>query len=215
MDRRRWGRRLSAGAALAVTTIAAVGCGEPEFQYPHDEVEGVYFKVPSAWTVFDQTDDYFDGRIEATGTAQPVRVWTLDASDDADADHASVRDGDVPVGRAQIVELTSSASELVSISAVRSLGFDFDPVSPATGLDEVWEVALDQPLRTADGISGAVAIFNFRAEADDEWLTQAREVFLDPTRQRLYLLDIYCSAACFDEHRDDIFDVLDSWRIDL
>jgi hypothetical protein len=30
----------------------------------------------------------------------------------------------------------------------------------------------------------------------------------------VYLLDIYCSAACFEQHRDDIFDVLDSWRID-
>jgi hypothetical protein len=59
-----------------------------------------------------------------------------------------------------------------------------------------------------------VAVWNYRKTTDDKWLSQAREVFVDPASNRVYLLDIYCSAACFEQHRDDIFDVLDSWRID-
>ena len=35
------------------------------------------------------------------------------------------------------------------------------------------------------------------------------------TVERVYLLDLFCHAACFEQHRDQIYDVIDSWRIDL
>ena len=208
-------RRVGLVAALTAMTVLAVACGEPEFEYPHDAEEGVYFKVPRSWTVFDQTEEYFEGRVEGGATARPLRFWTLDANHPADAENAAADDGDKPVGTAQIIQVTSGLSEALSISSVRSVGFEFDPVSPATGLEDTWEVVVDQPMRTDDGISGAVAVFNHRDDVNDDWLSQAREVFVDPTRQRVYILDIYCTAECFDLNRDEIFDILDSWRIDL
>jgi hypothetical protein len=208
-------RRVGLVAALTAMTVLAVACGEPEFEYPNDSVEGVYFKVPRSWTVFDQTDEYFEGRVGAATGAEPVRLWFLDSNDPATIDNVAVLDGDQPVGRAQILQVSSSISEGVSISTARAAGFEFDPASPPADLEDTWEVALDAPMRTEDGISGAVAIFNHRETVSDEWLTQGREVFVDPTRQRVYILDIYCTAECFDLNRDEIFDILDSWRIDL
>ncbi|MGE3590306.1 MAG: hypothetical protein AB7L17_21475, partial [Ilumatobacteraceae bacterium] len=212
MGRGTWWSAVGGVVALSVLVTA---CGEPEFEYPHDAAEGVYFKVPREWTVFDQTAEFLEGRVDGQATSTPLRLWTIDSNRPADADNAAAFDGDRPVGTAQIIEVVPSLSERLSIADLRSIGFEFDPVNPATGLEDTWEVVLDQPLRTKDGISGAVAMFNHRATSDDEWLSQAREVFLDPTRQRVYILDLYCSAACFEANQDEIFDVLDSWRIDL
>lgn len=209
-------RRSAVALALTCTLLAPLAaCGEPEFQYPHDATEGVYFKVPAAWTVFDETESFYEGRVEGGSTAQPVKVWVIDSADDAAPEHVDQPGRDTPVGIAQIIAVSPSLAENISISSVRSLGFEFDPVAPATGLEDTWEVSLDQPLRTEDGISGAAAVFSYRDSADDPWLSQARGVFLDPTRQRVYLLDLFCAADCFEQHRDEIYDVIDSWRIDL
>lgn len=216
-DPRRAGavRSVVAVVLSAAVALGIAACGEPEYQYPHDATEGVYFKVPSSWTVFDETDSFYEGRVEGGSTAQPVRVWVLDSNEPAAPDNIDDANGDLPVGIAQIIAVSPSLSENISISSVRSLGFEFDPVAPATGLEDTWEVVLDQPMRTEDGISGAVAVFSYRDTADDPWLSQARGVFFDPTRQRVYLLDLFCGAACFEQYRDDIYAIIDSWRIDL
>lgn len=202
-------------AAIAGAALLFTACGSPEFQYPHDAAEGVYFKVPSSWTVTDTTEGFYEDRVPGGSTAQPLRVWAIDSNEPADVANIDLGDGDKPVGTAQIIALSAGLSENVSISSVRSVGLEFDPVNPATGLESTWEVVTDQPLRTDDGISGSVAVWNHRDTTADEWLSQAREVFVDPTRQRVYILDLYCTAKCFDTYRDDIFDVLGSWRIDL
>jgi hypothetical protein len=208
-------RKFAVAVTIGALATAVTACGESEFEYPHDAAEGVYFKVPRTWTVFDETEEYFEGRVDANATSTPIRLWTLDAHQPANAENAGMLDADKPVGVAQIIAVIPRLGQSISISDVRSIGFEFDPVAPATGLEDIWEVAVDQALRTDDGVSGAVTVFNHRSTVDDPWLSQAREVFLDPTRQRVYILDIYCTAVCFDAHRDAIFDILDSWRIDL
>lgn len=207
--------RPALAAPLLCAGLLLAACGEPEFQYPNDSAEGVYFKVPADWHVVDETEAFYEGREAGASQSQPVRVWLVDAAEQADPAHLDDRAGDTPVGLARILAVSPSLSEAVSIASVRASGFDFDPTSPPAEFQDLWEVSLDQPLRTDDGISGAVAIFNHRESADDPWLTQARLVFVDPTRQRVYLFDLYCSSACFQQYYDDIFDVLDSWRIDL
>lgn len=206
-------RRRILAAALALGLVASA-CGRSEFQYPQDSAEGVYFKVPRSWTVFDETDEANEGRPPGASNAIELRSWFIDSSPTPDLDHTTVQDGDAPVGAATIFGLGVSLAEQLSLSSVRGLGLPFDPVYPQTGLETTWEVVLDQQLRSADGIPGAVAIFNHRDTVDDPWITQGRVVFLDTIGQRAYLLDIYCSSECFERNYDDIFTVLDSWRID-
>jgi hypothetical protein len=200
---------------LLCAGLVLASCGEPEFQYPHDAQEGVYFKVPASWHVSDETASFYEGREAGASQAQPVRIWFVDAAPEADPAHLDNPAGDTPVGFVQILAVSPSLAENVSISSVRASGFEFDPVSPPAEFEDLWEVTIDQPLRTDDGISGAVAIFNHRDTADDPWLTESRLVFVDPTRQRVYLFDMFCSAACFEQNYDDIFAAIDSWRIDL
>jgi hypothetical protein len=201
-------------AMMAAAAVLVAGCGDPDYRYASDSQEGVSFRVPYSWTIFDRTEEEFSGRLDGGATAQALRVWVIDSNELADPRNPEQVDGDVPVGNAQIIATASGLSQNLSIASVRSVGLEFDPVNPATGLEDTWEVVTDQPLRSEGGVSGAVAIWNYRETTDDEWLSQAREVFVDPASNRVYLLDIYCSAACFEQHRDDIFDVLDSWRID-
>jgi hypothetical protein len=200
--------------ALAVS-IVATGCGDPEYQYPHDGAEGVYFKVPSDWTVFDRTEATQEGRVEGGSAVTPIRVWMIDAHDPATIDNIAVENGDKPVGVVRILATSRRLGQAVSVADARSDGFEFDPVSPPADLTDTWEVVLDQALRSDEGVSGAVVVFNHRESAGDAWRSHAREVFVDSSGQRVYLLDIYCSASCFEENWDDIFEVLDSWRIDL
>lgn len=209
MDRRS--RVLTAALALG---LVATACGQSTYEYPRDAAEGVYFKVPREWTVFDETEDELDGRLPGSTNAIPVRVWVIDAHDDADPANAEAFDGDTPVGGATIYALGIGISEALSISELRSVGFDFDPANPQSGLEDTWEVVVDQQLLTDDGVPGAAVIFNHRDSVDDPWLTQGRVVYFDAVGGRAYLLDVYCSAECFDRNYDDIFAVLDSWRID-
>lgn len=201
--------------AMVVAAAALVaGCGDPDYRYASDSQEGVSFRVPYTWSIFDRTEEEFSGRLDGGATARALRIWVIDSNDEADPSNPEVFDGDVPVGNAQIIATASGLSDNLSISAVRSVGLEFDPVNPATGLEDTWEVVLDQPMRSEGGASGSIAVWNYRTTTSDPWLSRAREVFVDPASNRVYLLDIYCTAACFEQHRDDIYDVLDSWRID-
>ena len=195
---------------VAAAAVLAAGCGDPDYRYASDSKEGVSFRVPYSWSIFDRTDEEFSGRLDGGATARALRIWVIDSNEDADPGNPEVFDGDVPVGNAQIIATASGLSDNLSISAVRSVGLEFDPVNPATGLEDTWEVVLDQPMRSEGGVSGSIAVWNYRATTSDNWLSRAREVFVDPASTRVYILDLYFSAACFEQHRDDIYDVLDS-----
>ena len=203
-------------AIVVLSALAALlgACGSPDYRYAHDTAEKVYFRVPYAWSISDQTEEFFKDRPAGASNAKPVRVWVIDAHTPPDPKNADNPASDLPVGKAQIISVSQGLGEAVSIASVRASGFQFDPVAPATGLEDTWEVITDQPMRTKGGISGSIAVFNHRDKATDPWLTQAREVFVDPGHKRVYILDVFCTAACYKQYERDIFDILNSWRID-
>jgi len=207
-------RKTAAMAVLSALAGLLGACGSPDYRYAHDSVEKVYFRVPYAWSIIDQTEEFFKDRPAGASNAKPVRVWTIDSHQPPDPKNVDNVDSDMPVGQAQLISVSQGLGEAVSVSSVRASGFKFDPVAPATGLEDTWEVITDQPMRTKGGISGSIAVFNYRENATDPWLTQAREVFVDAARKRVYILDVFCTAKCYQQYERDIFDILDSWRID-
>jgi hypothetical protein len=207
----RRGRVFMAAIATAVLVAA---CGDPQYRSARNDVEKVYVRVPHSWTVFDRTDEFYDEEQTANSAVQPIQVWVIDSAEAADPRNVEEVDRDTPVGTAQVFEIvTQDLAENVSIASVRSLGFDFDPAAPPEDQADNWRVTVNQPLQTERGISGSVIMFDRRDSPDDPWISQARGVFVDPAGERLYLLDLFCTKECFDEHYDQIFDVLDSWRI--
>lgn len=207
----RRGRGIVVVGAVAVLLAA---CGDPQYRYARNDTEKVYFRVPYSWTVFDRTEEFYDDEQIASSAVQPIQVWVIDGAAEADPRHVEDSERDDPVGTAQVFAIRSQdLAESVSISSMRSFGFDFDPGSPPDDQAENWRVDVSQPMQTERGISGSIVMFDRRASAEEPWVSQARGVFVDPAGERLYLLDLFCTEECFEQHYDEIFDVLDSWRI--
>ncbi len=200
--------------ALGVVAAVLAACGDPQYRYARNDTEKVYVRVPYSWSVFDRTDVFYDEDQLTNSAVQPVQVWVLDGSADADPRHVEDSERDEPVGTAQVFAIRSQElAESVSIASMRSFGFDFDPAAPPEDEAENWRLNVSQPMQTERGISGSIIMFDRRETADDPWVSQARGVFVDPAGERLYLLDLFCTEECFEQHYDEIFDVLDSWRI--
>ena len=200
--------------AVIAATVLVAACGDPQYRYARNDAEKVYVRVPYTWTVFDRTDEFYDEEQTANSAVQPIQVWVLDAAEQADPRHVEDSERDDPVGTAQVFSIRSQElAESVSIASMRSFGFDFDPASPPEDQASNWRLNVSQPLQTERGISGSVIMFDRRETPDDPWVSQARGVFVDPAGERLYLLDLFCTEECFEQHYEEIFDVLDSWRI--
>ncbi len=76
--------------------------------------------MPYSWSVFDRTDVFYDEDQLANSAVQPVQVWVLDGSADADPRHVEDSERDEPVGTAQVFAIRSQElAEIVSLPTER------------------------------------------------------------------------------------------------
>lgn len=106
--------------ALGVVAAVLAACGDPQYRYARNDTEKVYVRVPYSWSVLDRTD-VFDDEDQLTNSAvQPVQVWVLDGSADADPRHVEDSERDEPVGTAQVFAIRSQElAESVSLPTER------------------------------------------------------------------------------------------------
>jgi hypothetical protein len=192
-------------AALLVAAVA--GCAGSGYSYHSNKDENLYFKVPDDWTVFDT------GELLPDASGVWLRGFVGGARAVPDA-VPSISYGE-PRGYVQISAIGASEREQVSIESLRSVTFGMDPLTFAQSNPNGPVSILDYGEVVLDGGAHGVHIrVQLRPEDGSTPSIIDQTVLVDKATRKQYLLNIGCSAACWDAHHRQIEAVIDSWTLE-
>jgi hypothetical protein len=204
----RW---LAGAAAVVAVGVGASACGTNEYRYVSNSSEGAFFKVPSGWELFRiRQEAPTDRPAPATAGEGPWHV-VFDSAPEPDETHAEESAPTHPVGQALILPLSASQGDTLSTKQLRSVLFGTDPLDAADqGTGDVEIVDFEQ-ITTGSGLRGSRVVFNYRV--DDGWATADQTTLLDDKASRAYVFEVRCESECFQEHRDQITQIVRSWQV--
>jgi hypothetical protein len=120
--------------ALVTAVVALASCGGSGYDYVANRKEGVFFKVPDDWRVFE-TDELLEPEeavgswvrgFDAAAVPSPERVFAVGSS--------------TPRGFAEVRVLSQAERQQTSLTSLRALGFgtddDGDPLDPFVFAEE-------------------------------------------------------------------------------
>jgi hypothetical protein len=193
-------RRAGWGAWAIVLPALLAACGGSGFEYVTNSDEGLFFKIPSSWASLPHAEAEEDG------------VWAriVDGADDPAADHLDERLPAAPVGLAQVVPV-GSQRDAVSLQFLRSLSFGADPLELAQQGDI--RVLRRDDIVTEAGFRGERIAVTIPLDGGDE-VTIDQIAMVDAATTTLYRLVIKCEAACYEAHRGEIDQIVDSWTLE-
>lgn len=199
---------------LALSSLAIlVSCGPSSSRYLADTEEQIYLKVPRDWTEVDIADTDPD-RIEDL-TSQVTLVWRVAATPDGAPSLATV-DANEPLALSAVYELSGQLNQQMSASLARLAAspVGFDPVLPSDETQgDLVEVISYRPL-DFPGINGSRIVFRARAEASEDWsAVYDLSAAYDSQKFRLYVLQVGCSARCYELNESAITSVANSWLV--
>jgi hypothetical protein len=220
---RWWPVRAGALGAVAVAGAVVLGaCGGAKYEYVSNSSEQLYFKVPRGWELYRFTDSDTEGRL--VGLPESFeQVWRVgfDAADEPDPSNVAQLDAvppdtlEQPVGQARVFAVNSAAArDGLSLAAARELALGFDPLNAPDDLSNLVEVVDFLSLDERNGVQGSRVVFNVRNSVDDPWQTMDVTTMYDVTKARLYMFTVACSASCFEQNQNSIFDVTTSWKVE-
>lgn len=196
------------GCALIVSA-----CGESAHRYIANTDEKVYMKVPRDWNELEFTKSDPD-RLEGL-TSQATVVWRAGSTPVPDPEPDQVS-SEEPLAFTAVYELSGQLNQQMSASLARLAASPtgFDPVLPSDDNESAQvEVLTYEPLGF-EGINGTRIVFRVRDTGTDPW----RAVYdvsaaYDSKKFRLYVLQVGCSAACYELNKSTISAIADSWLV--
>lgn len=196
---------LAAGCALVLGVVLSA-CAS-DYSYLSHDASGLYFRVPESWTALTVPDDGTE-----TSTVSYLRV--LDGADEPDLAHLDAV-GDTPVGVVQVLDLTPSQRDTLSLSALRELSTngDGDPFDLQEDPESGLRVLRYRDLEVEGGYRGNRIAFSRVEEESGATVVTEQIALLAPNSDRIYQLVIHCSQQCFETRKGEIDVVLDSWNV--
>lgn len=217
-------RRSAVAAAVMVAMLATVaglaGCGAPGYTYAVDGQDHVYFKVPADWyrvpakaltnaqTVLQKT---------SAGAEGGPFLWSRAYA--AEPDPAAVdlvTSAPVPIVYVSVQSVRDWLKAGLSFDAMRDLLF---PVTPQarqqaaqsnekfTGFDLIGSTTV----ATTDGIRGISELYEYDFARSPDAFDQT--VLTNAATDRLYLLLIQCTQACFAKYATQIKAIVESFTV--
>lgn len=200
-------------AALLVVAAALAACGGSGYEYVANRQEGVFFKVPDDWRVFD-TDELYEADDAAGRWARG-----FDAAPVPDPQRVFLVASDAPRGLAEVRTLSQPERQQVSLRWLRSVGFGTDadgtPVDPlvlAQQNPDGLEILRYEELVLDDGRGLRLRVEGASSDGVDVVIDQT--VLVDHATSKQYLFTVGCTEACWDAHGGEIEEVIDSWTLD-
>jgi hypothetical protein len=215
--------RLRAGAAVVGLATAAVvaGCGTPAYHYATNTDDGVYFKVPAAWSRVDQheLDDLATAGLDAQAAAAlRASSWSVafDTEDPPSARHIVSLDVTSPLAYARVLQVPEGSRSGVTVDALR------DVFVPVTKSARTKAVASGSTLGTfalrstetnaPKGYTGVHQVFSYARAGSNQVFDQTSWANRD--HSRIYLLLVRCNDACYSQHEDELAAVVKSFTVD-
>lgn len=194
-------------------TLTVAACGESSHRYIANSEEKVYLRVPRDWNRIQFSDADAD-RLEGL-TSQATVVWRAGSTPAAAPEPDNVS-SESPLAFTAVYELSGQLNQQMSASLARLAASPtgFDPVLPSDDTESAQvEVLNYQPLEF-EGINGSRIVFRLRDSGTDPWkAVYDVSAAYDSKRFRLYVLQVGCSASCYELNKSTISAIADSWLV--
>lgn len=207
---RGWRRGL---LGLTAAGLVLAACGGSGYEYVSDDDAGLYFRVPEDWTVIE-VDDPGEGMPETIG---PGDSWVrlIDRSPQPGAANLQASLPAYPVGMASVVPVESStARDELDLATLRSYALDGeDPLVLANQDDSGLELVDGYDVTTDEGFRGQRVVFTMEVEGG-RFVTIDHTALVNSETTDIYRLLLKCESHCYEDNRDEIDDIVDSWTIE-
>lgn len=210
------GLRALVGGVTAMSLLAA--CGGSGYDYVSKRDDGVHFKVPTDWAVFDEEQLFtsLQGQTDPLDLARArARTWFrgFDSSEPPDLTNVFAKSTDDPHGFARVQELPREMQESINLSSLRGVYLGEDPVKVKRDDPEgSVEVLRHEDIALDGGEQGVRMLLAVDTEEGIAVVDQT--ALLNATNSKLYLFVVGCSEACYLENQSTIEEVADSWTIE-
>lgn len=211
---RPWARRRWGAAAMSLVgaagLLSAAACGGPKYHYVKSSAERTYVRVPHDWTLFHE-DELVGGLDESDEAKRQYKrlTWSVafDAAPRPSLDHIlSVTDH--PTGLVQVRTLLPEERDRFSLSTLRSVLLEFDPLEQQSDVEVVASRDVERP----GGLHGNELLLNVRTPVGK--LLKWRQIALvDAAVRKVHVLAISCDADCYADNESVIEDVMSSWKV--
>jgi hypothetical protein len=209
---------LAAGAALLA------GCGAPEYFYPKSSEHKTYLKVPSSWRALDQetVNEITFGDAESTASRQQRDAsWAVayDAAPEPDVNHFMPGyPTDAPTVRAAAVALDAQAQASISFDLLRDFRMPVTPSARQASEQDPnfrftdFELLSEELLNPEPGLRGVHVVYNYRSPFG-QLQTFDQTALTNDATSVLYVLELRCSAQCYQDRQEEIQDVVTSFTV--
>jgi hypothetical protein len=203
-------------ALLGLALLGLAGCASSGYTYIANDGLGTYFRVPSDYEVFDTEQvlaPALEGLPEGQAEAVLAQQWAVafDGGDDPAPDRflsQLLAPADAVAGYARV--RTLSAEERLTYS-LQSLRNELLRREQEAQLGDRLKV-LDVQEIEQEGGDGLKLTFSVDGPGGTFVFDQLGLV--DDRTSRVFLLALGCSAACYDDNRDAIAAIAESWTIE-
>lgn len=223
-------RQLVKHGALSLCVLAVLAsCAAPQYKYVRNTKARTAFRVPTPWTVFDESQ--ISGVDSPTETPDNVD-WLvgIDADPAPQLGHIFPTSyaTDHPQGVAAVLTLTGESRDGASLGALRNLIIPVDQIQDEVGTDAVQILVYDDHL-VRDGYRGLHMIVQVQSSAlsadaasqdgggpgflASDYVQLNQVALLDDSTEHAYILALLCSADCYSRNRTDIESAIDSWTV--
>lgn len=208
----RRGRGPMVAALVAATVLLTTACGSPKYHYVKNSSERTYVKVPEQWALFDEdqiaTD--LDESREAKDLYKKL-TWSVgfDAAPQPSARNVLSISADHPKGLVQVRTLLPEQRDRFSLSSLRSILLDLDPL----GDDQAGvEVLASRDVQRPGGLHGNEFLVNLTTPEGTR--VKWRQIALvDSEVRKVHLLAISCDDDCYAANEKVIDEVISSWQV--
>jgi hypothetical protein len=206
----RWG----ALAVLVAAVVVAAACGAPKYHYVKSSADRTYVRVPHDWTLFDE--EQLVSRLDESPEAKEQYkrlTWSVafDAAPRPSLDNVmSLSVSDYPVGIVQVRTLLPEQRDQFSLSALRSVLLDFDPLASDHQADV--EVLESRDVERPGGLHGNELLINIK-NPEGGVLKWRQIALVDSGVRKVHVLAIRCDADCYARNQKVIDQVVSSWKV--
>lgn len=217
---RGWGRITAYAVMLPVLAVILSSCLGANYTFISHSTSGggdTYFKVPSSWSVYNQSQIYASAKnrptpsqlnaIEAVSWATIFTTYHMRRFD-ANIGFQSAS----PVGLVQALELSGSQRDSFSLASLRSLILPDDPLANSSSSGYKYSVLSYDEFVRPGGYRGSRFMVNVTTPSGIK-TTFMQEAMVDPSTNWVYFIGVGCDRSCFKVNQSSITGIVNSWSV--